>query len=297
MRPDLAAAIRGIPATLAAESLTASRKVFEPLHDIAPFDDVRLTRDAAYGPHERNRLDIFTRADGPAAKPVLVYVHGGAFVGGNKSTPGTPYYDNIGVWAARNGFVGVTTTYRLAPAHPWPAGTEDLRGTIAWLRAHIVEHGGDPERIVLMGQSAGATHVASYVAFAAHHAAPGGGIAAAVLMSGIYDFVAYKEDTIVPYLGPDRTMYAERAPIGEIASTTIPVMFGCSEFDPPAFHAQAAALFDAFFAHTKRIPNFLYLPGHNHISQVAHLGAAGADDPLLAYRLREFIERAGRKAA
>lgn len=294
MRTEIAAAIRGISPNLDRSSLTASRKIFEQLHDVAPFSDVHVARDSSYGPHERHRLDVFTLAGGAKAKPVLVYVHGGAFVGGNKTTPGSPYYDNIGVWAARSGFVGVTTTYRLAPDHPWPAGTEDLRGTIGWVREHIAEHGGDPARIVLMGQSAGATHVASYIAFSAHHAAPGGGIVAAVLMSGIYDFARYTENTVAPYLGTDRATYAARSPIGALAATTIPVLFSCSEFDPPAFHAQAAALFDAFFAHSKRSPNYLYLPGHNHISQVAHLGAADTDDPLLAYRLRQFIERAGK---
>ena len=57
-----------------------------------------------------------------ASRPVLVFVHGGGFTGGNKSTPGSPFYDNVPLWAARNGLVGVNITYRLAPQHPWPAG-------------------------------------------------------------------------------------------------------------------------------------------------------------------------------
>ena len=57
-----------------------------------------------------------------APRPVLIYVHGGAFTAGNKRAPGSPFYDNIALFAARSGFVGVNITYRLAPQHQWPAG-------------------------------------------------------------------------------------------------------------------------------------------------------------------------------
>jgi len=69
-------------------------------------------------------------------------------------------------------------------------------------------------------------------------------------------------------------------------------MFGVSELDPPMFHQQAKALADAIFAQTKRFPNVLFLPRHNHISQIAHLNAAGTGDRLLSDRLAEFINTA-----
>ena len=48
------------------------------------------------------------------------------FVAGDKSAPGTPYHDNVALWAARSGMVGVTMNYRLAPEHRWPSGAEDV---------------------------------------------------------------------------------------------------------------------------------------------------------------------------
>ena len=67
-------------------------------------------------------------------RPVLIYVHGGAFVGGDKrTTPTSPFYDNIMLWAVKNGFVGVNATYRLAPQAPWPAGAEDMASVVQWV--------------------------------------------------------------------------------------------------------------------------------------------------------------------
>ena len=55
-----------------------------------------------------------------------MFVHGGGMIRGNKRPPGSPFYDNVMLFAARHGMVGVNVEYRLAPQFPWPAGTEDL---------------------------------------------------------------------------------------------------------------------------------------------------------------------------
>ena len=120
--------------------------------------------DIAYGPDERHRLDVFAPAARPGrAMPVVLFVPGGGFVGGAKSREGVPFYQNVGVFFAKNGVVGVTMNYRLAPKHMWPAGGEDVAAALRWIRKNIAEFGGDPERIFLFGQSAGGTHAAHYV--------------------------------------------------------------------------------------------------------------------------------------
>ena len=93
-----------------------------------------------------------------------MFVHGGGFVRGDKHIPGSPQYDLVGAWAVRHGYVGVTMTYRLAPGHVWPAGAEDVAAAVGWLQRNIAAYGGDPGKIVVAGNSAGAVHVASYVA-------------------------------------------------------------------------------------------------------------------------------------
>ena len=90
-----------------------------------------LARDIAYGPHERQRLDIYAEAGG-WPRPVLLFVHGGGFVAGDKGGRDAGDWANaaVGVMAARMGMVGAVMTYRLAPDAPWPAGAEDVGAAI-----------------------------------------------------------------------------------------------------------------------------------------------------------------------
>ncbi len=293
MREDLSRAIREMPPELSRETINATKALFAPLQEARPYKDLTVTKDVSYGPHERHRLDIFVTPDG-VLKPVFVFVHGGGFIGGDKSDPNGPYpyYENVGVWAARTGFVGVTITYRRAPEVHWPSGAEDVGNALRWIRANIASHGGDPDGIVLMGQSAGATHVASYAGLDQFHAAPRGGVVGLIVFSGVYDFVQFgPAESIVTYLG-DRRLSAQASPLMGLATSPLPLLFANSEFDPPEFHVQAKALYDARFTHLGgRSPDYQYLPGHNHISQVAHLGASLTNENLVSRRLQRFVER------
>jgi acetyl esterase/lipase len=289
MRDDTARAIAEIGIPLSPEMIAASQDIYQAQHEAEPYRDVTVTRDEHYGAHERQRLDIFQPPNG-GKRPVLVYVHGGGFIAGNKRMPGTAYYDNVGLWAVRNGYVGVTMTYRLAPENKYPAAAADVGGAVKWLIEHIAAYGGDPDNIVLLGQSAGSTHVATYAARPELHARAGGGVRAIAMLSGVYDFTLMElADNARAYLGDAPDAAAKGSALPNLATAGIPLMFGISEFDPPMFHQQAHALANAIFAQTKRFPNVLFLPRHNHISQIAHLNAAGTDDGLLAGRLAEFI--------
>ena len=137
--------------------------LYAPLHDGEPYPGATVIRDIKYGPDDLHALDVF-KATQPAAaaRPVLIHVHGGGFVRGDKHTAGTPFTDNIPLWAARNGMVGVNVNYRLAPKVTWPAGTEDMAAILRWTKANIAAHGGDPAKVFLLGWSAGAHHVVSY---------------------------------------------------------------------------------------------------------------------------------------
>ena len=88
----------------------------------------------------------------------LIFIDGGAFVTGDKHSTGSPLYDNIALWAARHGFIGVTLIYRLAPQSPWPAGAEDIALAVNWVADNIGSRGGDGSRVYLLGHSAGPAH-------------------------------------------------------------------------------------------------------------------------------------------
>lgn len=261
--------------------------IYTPLHDTEPYADVTVTRDISYGPAERNLLDVFVAKDAHGPRPVLMFVHGGGFTGGNKATPGSPFYDNVPLWAARNGLVGVNMTYRLAPQHPWPAGPEDVGAAVRWVADNISTYGGDPARIVLFGHSAGATHAGSYAAMPQFQGPDGIGIAGLILTSGIYDLTDFPvNDGYRSYIGNDTSLYAARSPIGGLGQLPIPSMLVYAELDPPPFIPQFERLVAAMTDAPGGKPVTLVLPKHSHLS----LGyAIGTDDTTLTGPILDFV--------
>jgi triacylglycerol lipase len=171
MSTDIFAAIRELGVELTPPMLEGSMALFAPLVPRPTPEVCAVERDISYGPDARHRLDVFhpPESGGRAtrARPVLAFVHGGGFVRGDKGAPEAPFYNNVGAWAVQSGLIGVTLTYRLAPGSRWPAGAEDVAMALEWLAGNVARFGGDPNRLVLIGQSAGGFHVASCVV--GHH--------------------------------------------------------------------------------------------------------------------------------
>ena len=110
--------------------------------------------DIPYGPAGlRNHLDVWRRTDLPAdAKaPVLVQVHGGAWVVGSKQEQAFPLMSHL----AERGWVCVSLNYRLGPRSTWPDMIVDVKRAVAWVKEHIAEYGGDPGFVAITGGSAG----------------------------------------------------------------------------------------------------------------------------------------------
>jgi acetyl esterase/lipase len=262
--------------------------LYAPLQEKEPYQGVKTERDVKYGPADRHLLDVFMPEADSSAKPVLIYIHGGAFIAGNKHTPGSPFYDNIKLWAAKNGFVGVNATYRLAPKSPWPAGAEDLASVVQWVTGKIGERGGDPARIYLMGQSAGAVHVANYVSHPEFHKVKGGGLAGAVMVSGIYDLNASPVgDPEIAYFGSDPSRYAERSSLQGLLATKIPLMISAAELDPPRFVEQFELLKQATCKRPNGCAHSFMLPQHSHMSEVYAINTA---DTRLTDEILEFVK-------
>ena len=102
---------------------------------------------------KRHRLDIYQpTANAAQPRPVVLFIHGGNWNSGSKDDI---LYKTIGRRLAKNGFVGVVISYRLAPQVQVPQQADDCARALAWTVAHIAEYGGDPGHLVLMGHSAG----------------------------------------------------------------------------------------------------------------------------------------------
>ena len=284
MTPDLRAKLEALGHDLTPDMLGGTQKLMaERNKGLTP--GTQVTRDLAYGPDERHRLDVFTQGT-PKGAPVLVYVHGGGFVMGDKHTDGSPFYSNIGDFAARMGWVGVTMTYRLAPAHRFPSGVEDMTLFVDWLRENIVGHGGDPAKIVLMGQSAGASHIANYLAHARDHAE---GIAGACFLSGIYDTRTSAHNQFnKAYYGEDVKGWGPASALAGLLASPVPMQFSVAEFDPDDFQKQAAQLVAQWIATKGRLPEMHYLSGHNHLTPGLSIGS---DQKEIERMVAGFVER------
>jgi acetyl esterase/lipase len=183
--------------------------------------------------------------------------------------PGTPFYDNIMLWAVKNGFVGVNVTYRLAPQFPWPAGAEDIASAIQWVSNKISERGGDPARIYLMGHSAGAIHAASYVSHPEFYKVRDGGLKGVIMVSGIYDLTAAPlTDPERAYFGDDPSNYAAQSSLPGLLRTNIPWMAVTAELDPPRFVQQFELLKEAACKRPSGCARAIMLPQHSHMSEV-----------------------------
>lgn len=283
--PDVIAQLTAMGPEISPGLVQDSWALLRPFHEKAGYTAPRIDRDVAYGPHQRHRLDVHA-AGGERDAPVFLFVHGGGFVGGDKHVPGSPMYDHVGAWAVRNGWLGVTITYRLAPEFTWPSGAQDVAAAVAWARGGIAAYGGDPSRIVVAGHSAGSVHVASYIA------GQGGGsldgVRGAGLLSGFYQVPdgAERGELELSYFGSRPS--AEVSSLPGLLATEVPLAFAVAERDPEFSHAQVAALTAAWFAKKGAVPPLIFSAGHNHISQI---GSIGVDDLALGAQLARFVDR------
>jgi triacylglycerol lipase len=241
MPPDIAAKVKALGRVVDPPD---TAKIYAPLQPKPPYEGVSITRDIAYGSAPLQKLDVFTPTKSKGDRPVLVFVHGGAFVRGDKHEKGTPFYDNILVWAVQHGMVGVNMNYRLAPKHPYPAAQQDIAAALSWVHDHIKGHGGDPSRVFLMGHSAGAIHIATYVAHPEFWAGKGPGIDGAILVSGEYDFTKEHPPSkpTLAYYGSDTSKYAARSSLAGLLKSTVQMLVAHGELDPPMFEQQAEEL-------------------------------------------------------
>ena len=123
-------------------------------------EDVTECRNISYGPHGQwNLLDVYYPAGTSKPLPTIVSIHGGGYVYGSKEI-----YRRYGMDMAKRGFAFVNFNYRLAPKWKFPAPLADTNAVLQWVRANARRYHLDPERIILVGDSAGAQLASQYAA-------------------------------------------------------------------------------------------------------------------------------------
>jgi acetyl esterase/lipase len=153
------------PAPDKADLTTPWRQVLAPWRTRHP--DVKRTRGIAYtgGDHagKRQRLDVYEPREPGSGRPVLLQIHGGGWVIGNKEEQGLPLMTHH----SARGWVCVAPNYPLSPKATWPEHLIALKQSLAWIRTNIADYGGDPSYVVVTGGSAGG-HLAAMVALTAN---------------------------------------------------------------------------------------------------------------------------------
>ena len=152
---------------------------------------IRRAKDLRYGPHgRRNLLDVWYPRDGVTQAPVLLWIHGGAWIVGHKAQQALPMLTHL----TAQGWVCVSINYRLAPQGTFPDHLVDAKRALAWVREHIAEYGGDPDFVVVSGGSAGG-HLSALLALTANDPeyqpgfeAADTSVQGAVPFYGVYDF-------------------------------------------------------------------------------------------------------------
>ena len=271
--PGIAAGLATIGRVVAPPQTAA---LYVPVSEREPYAGVVVRRDVPYGADARHLLDVFAPHGGQGARPVLVFVHGGAFVGGSKQEDET-YHRNVGEYFARNGFLTLITNYRLAPAHPWPAGAQDLGRVLAWAQDNVAQWGGLSSCIQVLGQSAGASHVASWIFDEQVRASHAVILRGAALMSGVYRLVPTLPPPLQSYWGADPSIYPSRAPITHVKSGHPPLLLTVTEFDPGWLARDTFDLALALTVANGQSPRFAWLAGHNHVSTGISLGSPQDD--------------------
>jgi acetyl esterase/lipase len=265
-----------------------TNELYAPLLAQAPKDGVKVTKDEAYGPHARHRLDVYAPENTSAGPvPMLVFLHGGGFVRGDKSDAA-----NIGIYFARKGIVAVTMNYRYAPEIQWPQGAEDIARALQWIRQNGGKFGGDVNRITLMGSSAGAAHVATYVFFEEFQLKEGDGVVGTVLFSGPTYDTSKLDERDFAYYGKDTSKHPAMSSIKNVGGRKIPVFIVIAELDMASIIYQNHALIDALYKRDQALPIISVLIGHNHISETTHFNTK---DESIGPDILEFVKVTGKK--
>ena len=259
------------------------------LHDVTK-SGIKVTMDQSYGPHPRHLLDIYTLEEETTyALPVIIFVHGGAFVRGEKKIS-DEIYGNVPRWFARNGYIGINLEYRLAPESVFPGGANDLALAIEWIKQSISQFGGNPHNIFLLGHSAGGTHVAHYCFDSSLGYLAKDIIAIALISARVRVDVLIENPNaagVLAYFGSDTNRYEALSPVTHVLKTSIPTFIAIAEFENPLLDIYGAELFYKLRSSGHIVNRFMQMIGHNHMSIMAHFDTA---EEVLGRNILDFFQ-------
>jgi acetyl esterase/lipase len=221
------------------------------------------TADQSYGNEARQRLDVYSPKRS-SLRPVVVFFYGGTWSGGKKSD-----YSFVGAALAGQGYLTVIPDYRVYPEVRFPVFIEDGAKAVAWVQHHARELGADPDRIVLMGHSAGAQIAALLALNPAYVTAAGvhpDSIAAFIGLSGPYALDP-DTDTLHAIFGKPYTP-ADWQPVRFAHRSAPPALLLHGLNDKIVYSSHTLQLRDALLAQGDEVETHFY-PGRGHADTIA----------------------------
>jgi hypothetical protein len=289
-----------VPPNIAKELITIGRGVcvpetaqlYRPLQPNPPYVGVTFTRDISFGPDPKDVLDVAEPEKGGGKRPVLIYVSGGA---GNKQQGGPNgdvFYDNVMVWAVKNGMVGVNMQRH--PGKEWDDPAKAVGMIVQWVNQNIASHKGNPARVFIWTQSAGNVPVSTYVGHSDLWGPKGVGIKGVIFMSPpAFDILPATPPPVQGGFAPcgqpsggtaaapaagrgaggpgraqvDPATQLARSNLPGLINSKLPFMLVTAELDPPNIIGFAETL-KTELCKANRCPTYTTFKDHSHISEV-----------------------------
>lgn len=229
-----------------------------------------------YGTLDRQKLDIY-RPPGQGPFPVIVFIYGGGWESGDRGQ-----YRFVAESLTRHGYLVAIPDYRTYPEARFPTFIEDAAKATAWVHANIAKHGGEPERMVLMGHSAGA-HIAAMLTYDKDYLAAAGmtprDLQGFIGLAGPYDFLPLTSRRLQTILAaPDM---AATQPINFASKEAPPSLLLHGLTDTTVMPQNSISLAARLHELGAPVETTLY-PGMSHSGILLGLSsAAGGDRPVL----------------
>ena len=244
---------------------------------------LRCTLDIAFGPTLDETLDVFP-TDQPGA-PVFVFIHGGYWRAFSAKD-----FSFVALGLQPLGITTVVVNYSLCPKVTIDEITRQVRAGVAWTLRHVGEHGGDPARVAVGGHSAGGHLGAMCVEtrWADDYGLPRDPLAAAMLVSGVYDIEPLRHSYLQSQIQLDDGVVRRNSPLFTVRECTTPVLITWGADESNEFARQSTSLHDAWQAAGNR-SELLPLTGANHFTALG-----GFEDPqsVLCQWLASALARA-----
>ena len=275
----------------AAGAFTAACSPLTLFATLSPKDAAaRVSRGEAYGDHPRQTLDVYAPRGIAGLAPIAVFFYGGSWDSGRRQD-----YNWVGHALASRGFVTVVADYRLYPEVRYPLFLEDGARAVRWAADNARRFGGDPERLVLAGHSAGAYNAVMLGLDGRYLAAAGVDprhVRALAGLSGPYDFLPLKGDITNRVFGQTSDLPATQ-PLAYVGPASPPAFLATGDADNMVWPKNTIALAQRLRAAGVEVEERHY-PGVDHVRMVLALsrplrGRAPVLDEMTGFLRRHAV--------